>query len=188
MLNRGKLAVVTMFAVALAAAGTAWWFNFNRGQRTLDFYGRDAALMIRTAPRVELLVLMPAADSTSGPSEEMLILNNQRLQVAHRHDMSHAKGLINARTSLLADSSYRWDADPGDCQPRIEYAVRYRGQTTATLAFDFGCRQVWHVEQKRSMTLIPKVVEGWQSFLSRQAAEATTTKQTNPTNQAVRDE
>lgn len=169
MLNRGKLAVVTMFVVALAAAGTAWWFNFNRGRQTLEFYGRDAALMIRTAPHVELLVLTPEGDSMNEPSEEMLTLNNQRLRVAQRHDMSKAKGLINARTSLLADSSYHWDTDPGDCQPRIEYAVRYRGQTTATLAFDFNCQQVWHVESGRSATIISKVAEGWQSFLTRQA-------------------
>src|SRR5688500_17290353 len=101
MLNRGKLAVVMMFAVALAAAGTAWWFNFHRGRQTLDFYGRDAALMIRTAPHVELLKLIPADASAAEPSAELLTLGDQRLRVAQRQDMSRAKGLINARTSLL---------------------------------------------------------------------------------------
>jgi hypothetical protein len=70
---------------------------------------------------------------------------------------------------LLDDHSYDWDdRTTGDCQPRIEYAVRFsRGGEQMTLVFDFGCRSVWIVESQQHATLAPKIAEGWQSFLSR---------------------
>jgi hypothetical protein len=169
MLNRGKLAVLTMFGLALVAAGLAWWFNYTRGHRTLDFYGRDAALLLRTAPKVELLRLAPV-EGISGDGET-LSFGGSRRRVTERIDISQAQGLIHARTSLLADSSYQWDTDLGDCQPQPALAVRFKGQTSATLVFDFGCRRVWYAEYARSVTLMPKVADGWQSFLERHGTQ-----------------
>ena len=165
MLNRGKLAVIVMFGLALAAAALAWSFNYTRGRRTLNFYGRDAALLLRTAPKVELLRLAPADEFSE--AGERLYFGGSRRSVTQRIDISQAKGLIHARTSLLADSSYDWQADQTDCQPQLDYAVRFTGQTSVTLVFDFGCRRVWYAEYAKPVTLAPKVAEGWQSFLSR---------------------
>ena len=171
MVNRGKLAVLTMFAVAILAAGLAWSFNYYRGARTLEFYGRGAALLVRTAPQVELLELAWVDDEElARPNAELLDVDGQRLQVVRRRDISQAKGLVHARTSLLADSSYRWDAAPCDYEPTIAYAVRFSDLTPATLAFDFHCQQVWHVEHDQAATLVPKVSGGWQKFLEKQAA------------------
>jgi hypothetical protein len=173
MLNRGKLAVLTMFGLALVAAGLAWWFNFSRGNRTLEFYGRDAALAIRTAPKVELLHLEPVEYILEGDSPETLLyLGGSTRRVIGRTDISQANGLIHARTSLLADSSYDWHTDLTDCQRQMDFAVRFTGETSTTLVFDFGCRRVWYAEYARSVTLIPKVAEGWQSFLTRQSANS----------------
>jgi len=169
MLDRGKLAVLTMFAVALAAATFAWWWNYSRGQRCLEFYGKDAALLVRTAEQVELLEL---AAAEAGPSEltaTTLQLGDDAYSIVRTTDISHAKGLIHARTSIVDDASFRWEAIPGDCQPRVLYAVRFTGHSRATLAFDFGCQSMWHVEQDKSAMLIPKVAQGWESFLTRQA-------------------
>jgi len=159
-----------MFAVALAAAGLAWSFNYYRGRRTLEFYGRGAALLVRTAPQVELLVLAPL-DELPEPNAEQLLIDGERLQVIRRLDISHAKGLVHARTSLLADSSYDWHAEPCDYYPSIDYAVRFTHISTATLAFDFHCQQLWHVEHEHTVTLVPKVADGWQTFLIKQAAK-----------------
>jgi hypothetical protein len=169
MLIRGKLAVLAMLAVALAAAGTAWSFNYYRGRRTLDFYGRGAALLIRTAPQVELLELA-GVDEIALPNAEILVVDGQVLQVVRRLDISQAKGLIHARTSLLADSSYVWDAEPCDYYPSAHYAVRFADISAATLAFDFHCQRVWHVEHERSVALADKVAQGWEEFLAKQAA------------------
>jgi hypothetical protein len=53
---RGYLVVLAMFALALIAATFAWYVNFNRGRRTLEFFGPEAATLIRTAPKVELIL------------------------------------------------------------------------------------------------------------------------------------
>jgi hypothetical protein len=171
MLDRGKLAVLTMFAVALVAATFAWWWNYSRGQRCLEFYGKDAALVIRTAEQVELLELVPDSPSPADGSVDRIQVGSQTYLLHRVTDISHAKGLIHARTSIVDDASFRWEARPGDCQPRVQYAVRFTGHSRATLAFDFGCQSVWHVEQGKSAMLIPKVAQGWESFLTRQAAE-----------------
>jgi hypothetical protein len=168
MLDRGKLAVLTMFAVALVAATFAWWWNYSRGQRCLAFYGKDAALLIRTAEQVELLELAAAEAGSSEPATT-LRLGDNAYSIPRTTDISHAKGLIHARTSIVDDASFRWESSPRDCQPRVLYAVRFTGHSRATLAFDFGCQSVWHVEQGKSATLIPKVAQGWESFLIRQA-------------------
>ena len=66
--------------------------------------------------------------------------------------MSKAQGLIHARTALLDDNSYDWDDQTtGDCQPIILYAVPLsrEGASRSTLAFDFGCPQLWIVETQR---------------------------------------
>jgi hypothetical protein len=170
MFNRGKLAVLTLVAVALAAAAVAWSFNYYRGRRTLDFYGRGAALLVRTAPQVELLELAHV-DEIAQPNAELLVVDGQELQVIRSLDISDAKGLIHARTSLLADSSYRWDAEPCDYYPSAYYAVRFSDISSATLAFDFHCQRVWHVEQDQSVALAAKVAEGWEKFLAKQAAK-----------------
>jgi hypothetical protein len=175
MLDRGKLAVLTMFAVALAAAAFAWWWNYSRGQKCLAFYGADAALLIRTAKDVELIELSPESDRPEDPAVDRMVVNGQTYLFDRITTISQAKGLIHARASIVDDTSFRWDAQQRDCASHVPYAIRFLSDDynkRATLAFDFGCRRVWYVEQQKSVELIPKVAEGWESFLSRLSNEA----------------
>src|SRR5262245_46257806 len=116
MLDRGKLAVLTMFALALAAAAFAWWWNYSRGQRALGFYGPRAANLVRTAPKVELLVL---GTGDSDPVESL----PESGPVARIIDISRAPGLVHARTALLDDASYDWD-DSVVAPQVFEYCLR----------------------------------------------------------------
>lgn len=171
MLDRGKLAVLTMFALALAAATFAWWWNYSRGQKCLEFYGKDAALLVRTAKRVELLELSPDNDAPADRTVDRLIINGQTYLLRQITDISQVKGLIHARTSILDDTSFQWHDALIDCRPEFLYAVRFTGDSRTTLAFDFSCQTVWHVEQGKAVVLIPKVAQGWESFLTRHAKE-----------------
>jgi hypothetical protein len=174
MPDRGKLAVLTMFAVALAAATFAWWWNYSRGQKCLAFYGADAALLIRTAKDVELIELSPQSDKPEDRTASRLVVDGRTYLFDRITTISQAKGLIHARASIVDDTSFRWDAQQRDCISRVPYAIRFLGDDynkRATLAFDFGCQRVWYVEQQESVELIPKVAEGWESFLSRLASE-----------------
>jgi hypothetical protein len=165
--NPGKLAVVGIVLLAVGMAGFSWWWNWQRTQRCRDFYGGEGANLIRTATHVEGQTLSGFYDDES---KDQIEVGSHALEVVGRKDLSQVQGLIHARTALLDDSSYLWnDPTTGDCQPLILYAVRFRdGDQMTTLAFDFGCRQVWVVETQKHVTLAPKIAGGWESFLKRQ--------------------
>src|SRR5436309_633792 len=100
LFQRGPFVVLSMIAIAVVAAAFTWWWNFQRGQKALEFYGPTAATLIRTAPRVEL----------SRDGEPL-------------RDISKAKGLVNARTSLLDDASYEWIST--DQLVRPDFSLRF---------------------------------------------------------------
>src|SRR5438128_2232722 len=86
--SSGQRAVLAMLAIGILAAVFSWLWNYNRERQSLEFYGPQAATLIRTAPQVEVLRPEPEANI----------------------DISKAPGLINARASLLSDASYEWSA------------------------------------------------------------------------------
>ena len=141
----GHRLVLAIFALALAASAFAWWWNFNRGRRALEFYGPEAATLIRTAPAVEIL----------------------RAEPEKNIDIGQAPGLINARASLLSDASYEWSAaDPRQESPR--FSVRFaRGEQTVTLTFDFEHQTVATSSTGRVARLTKKTAAGWQQYLAR---------------------
>lgn len=144
----GKLAVLAIFALALAMASFAWWWNYSHAQRTLEFYGAEAATLIRTAPKVELLT------------------------ATGEIDISKAPGLINARTSLLADASYQWN-EPTTAAIEPTTSVRFsNGGKTAVVAFDFQSQAVRNLATGKTATLIKKTAEGWRSFVSRNSKQS----------------
>lgn len=177
MLDRGKLAVLAMFALAFVAAGFAWWWNYSRGQKCLALYGAEAALLIRTARDVELLELAPDTDQLEDRTVDRLVVGERTFLLHRITTISQAKGLIHARTSIVDDPSYLWDVEAGPNPTQVQYAIRFLGDdhaSRATLAFDFDQGRVWHVEQLKSAALIPKVAQGWESFLTRQAKHRNT--------------
>ena len=141
----GKLAVLAMIGIAVSAASFAWWWNYNRGRQALEFYGPEAALLIRTAPQVELLRPEPEGDI----------------------DISQAPGLINARASLLGDASYDWSAAASPQESPL-FSVRFsRGEKSVVVTFDFENRTISNSATQRSATLKPKTAEGWRTYLAR---------------------
>jgi hypothetical protein len=146
----GRTAVVAMVAVGLLAAGFAWWWNFNRGRRALEFYGSEGATLVRTAKRVELL---------RTPPDEPL-------------DLSKAPGLLNARAALLSDASFEWEA-----QPRLEsplFTVRFgSSEKHVDLTFDFENRTIKTSSTGRAAVLNRKMADGWQQYLARQMGPLT---------------
>jgi hypothetical protein len=144
---RGKLAVFAILLLAACMAGGGWWWNYQRGRRCLELYGSEAAYLIRTAPKVELL------------TEDSATI-----------DLSRAAGLIHARTALLDDVSYVWDAPPATRSDDF-HAVRFiRGNTHVTLEFSSTGNTVFVAESGRGATLDQKTADGWRAFIRRQLA------------------
>jgi hypothetical protein len=153
MLDRGKLAVLTMFGVAAAMAAFGWWWNYSRGQRCLAFYGSEAAALIRTAPKVEII--------TSSPGGETGVI-----------DISQAPGLLNARTSLLDDASFQWAVPPAATATSDRQRLRFaRGDREITLLLDFGNKTITVEKSGSAATLDEKTSHGWQRFIGRHENE-----------------
>ncbi|HEY2414490.1 MAG TPA: hypothetical protein VGI40_19750 [Pirellulaceae bacterium] len=141
-----------MFAVAILMAAMAWWWNYHRGQKALDFYGPEGVLLIRTAPVVEFLQ----------PTPEAVI------------DISKAPGLINARASLLSDASYDWTATAVREESPL-FSVRFRrGDRSVVMTFDFENRTVHASTTDKTARLVKKTAEGWQNYLARQSKSHST--------------
>jgi hypothetical protein len=142
----GHFVVIAMLAVALAAAAFAWWWNFQRGRKALEFYGPEAATLVRTAPKVELL-----------RGDEPV------------RDISQAKGLLNARTSLLGDASYLWASEGRFI--KSDATLRFsEGERSIPVSFDFENRMI-SVNGKMAV-LNQKTADGWRSYLARQTGDA----------------
>jgi hypothetical protein len=142
----GHFVVITMVAVALAAATFAWWWNSQRARKVLDFYGPEAATLIRTAPKVELL-------RDDDPV----------------HDISQARGLLNARTSLLGDASYKWASEGQFARP--DATLRFSdGERSVLVSFDFDNETI--SANYKTVVLSQKTADGWRTYLKRQTGEA----------------
>jgi hypothetical protein len=96
--SSGKLLIAAMLLAALAAAAASWWFRYSATHRTVEFWGPEAAVLLRDAPHVALRSYDQGTntDVTSAKSTS--------------HDISNARGLVHLRTALLEDSSYDWSA------------------------------------------------------------------------------
>jgi hypothetical protein len=144
--NRGQRVVLAMLLVAVVAATFAWCWNFQRGQRALELYGAEGAALVRMGPKVEYL--------RSAPDENI--------------DISHAPGLLNARTSLLSDASYEWAKTDTRLDSPL-FSVRFSdGQRAIVVTFDFENRTIQTSSTGRTATLAKKTANGWQAYLARQ--------------------
>jgi hypothetical protein len=165
--------VLGMLLVAVLAAAFAWWWNFDRGRKTLEFFGPRAAQLIRTAPRVEILVVGGAAAGTM--ANDSVPFHGRVQPVYRRIDISRAPGLIHARTSLLADSSYR-DTVPTP-RPGLQSftaVVRFAdGPDEVLLAFTHPDGYLENLARGKLKQLIPKAASGWQQFIERNLSAPT---------------
>jgi hypothetical protein len=163
MPDRGKLAVLSMLGLALAAAAFAWWWNVTSKKQSLAFYGPAAAQLIGKAPTVELIEVGPAKEEDK---RETISIGDRRFAVISRHNVSQAPGLIHARTALLDDASYEWDA-----QPRLLVRpcfVRFADESSETiLALDTTARLLARGDTGATVRLKEKIAAGWQQFAER---------------------
>jgi hypothetical protein len=162
MLQRGKLAVLAMFALAAFAAGFAWWWNMGRGRRALEFFGPETAELIRTAPNVEIITIR-----WRDPEGELFIAGN-RVAVQAQIDISRAPGLLHARTSLLNDASYRPEPLEGVAQRSTEIIRFADGERETMVAMSAEDGVVHNLTSQRSLQFVEKTAKGWRSFLQRQ--------------------
>jgi hypothetical protein len=120
--------VAGIFLVAAVAAAASLWYLSRQSQRSLAWWGPEAAERMLHAPRVLLLRLGEQAD-----------LETLDLEAAESRDISSAPGLSNVRRGLVSDGSFDWQAALGDPPPRWLYALQFDdGQRSTTVLLSFG--------------------------------------------------
>ena len=173
MPDRGKLAVLSIIALAVALAGFAvYWQWLHRG-RAAAFWGPEASRLVQGASEAELLLLRPVESSAEKPSRDLLTLEGRTYAVSKMVDLANTPGLIHARHSLVEDASFDWGGSKTDCRPSWTHAMRFRESSRSlVIAFDFPCRRLSQVSTGRSALMVPRIADGFQRVFQRaQAAQ-----------------
>jgi hypothetical protein len=125
----GKLVILAIVAVALAAAGTSWWFRYRATSQAAQFWGTHRVRLIRDASIVELCAVSELPDK-----EEWVRLKrtDQLKQIDRRaKDITGARGLTHLRNALLEDRSFDWEGPESRVPERWGYILIFREQRTA---------------------------------------------------------
>ena len=168
MFDRGKLVILILFALGLAATAFSWCYRVQSGNQALRFWGSDAAGLIRHAPRVELLLLDPAESSRTAGAERFMAIGRRHFQITSRRDISKAPGLLHARQALIEDINFAWD-DSGNQGPldwRFAFRFSDRGQQ-CTIALDSVCMYAQLGENGRPVSVRP-ISGGLLTFIQEQ--------------------
>jgi hypothetical protein len=105
----GKYVILAVVAVALTGSVASWVVRYNATHRAADFWGSAAAVLIRDAPTVQLVMLQPAkAPAVAANPLQTVVLDRQPYSIARQLDISKARGLIHLRTAFLEDRSFDW--------------------------------------------------------------------------------
>jgi hypothetical protein len=128
----GKLLIIGILTVALAAAGISWWFRYNATHLAANFWGPTAARLIRDAPMVTLTdQRQSAANWRKGDNTEVVV------------DMSATRGLTHLRSALLDNRSFIWDEKLPEFTPIAGWVLRFQDPATneeAAIVFFHDCK------------------------------------------------
>jgi hypothetical protein len=112
--NSGKLLILGILTVALLLAGTSWWFRYRATHRAAQFWGPEAARLIRDAPGVMLVKLnSPAPGGEEGDDR------------ANLYDVSQAPGMVHLRNALVEDRSFDWPSSNSGPPPNDDFAQHW---------------------------------------------------------------
>ena len=184
--NPGKLVIVALVAIGLAAALFSQWYHRQSGRRALEFWGTETAVLIAQAPEIEVFELQaadvppsahdqrvtPERQADSRPIQRLGI-GGRSYRVVRAKDASHARGVSNIRRAMVLDATYQWDAAAAAEKPAFQYAIEFRdGDRGAIVFFDFDRGQVGSTGSTTTVALDPSVVADWRSFCQEQFDEA----------------
>ncbi len=170
MHNRGKLVVLSIFAVAIAMAGFALWWNWGLGHRSLEYWGDDGSLLIRDAESVLLVKLKQRIPSLNA-MDPYFPMDSKDLNSTEKEDISNVKGLVHARHVFLEDASYAWNERLSRWD-EWQYAVRFEGKKGHIwVLLDLQNEVAGSSRQYGALRLNPKTAAGWRQFVGRYFTE-----------------
>ena len=163
----GKIVVIGIFVVALAAASFALYWNMSRSRRALAFWGADAVRLIQKSERVEILPLQSLPLAAPNQDSETFEIAGQLWGATHQIEVTKARGLIHARHALTTDASYE-PGEPTELRTgKWTHAIRFSDSQGSVVLLLAGER-VGNYQTQREWKLIPKVADGWRIFVNRE--------------------
>lgn len=162
-LNQGKLVIVFIFGLSAVMGGYAWWHHFTQGRQCVEFWGAEAAEMIRYAPLVKVMKLAPP----EADDMETIQIQGEPHGVSASKDITATPGLVHARQALIEDASFLWNEIPSG-PSNWQYVLRFAdGDQQISVALDCDQGRVLLVGTDRQTTLKPHLATAYQSRLPK---------------------
>jgi hypothetical protein len=114
--------IIGIFVAAVSAAAASWLFRYNATHRATEFWGPEAAQLIRDAPVVEFSELEHVQDA-----------DGELTRIASAGDVTSSPGLTHLRNALLEDRSFEWPPEAPNGEQQWKYSLWFRrlaGQST----------------------------------------------------------
>ncbi|MDP6442505.1 MAG: hypothetical protein QGG36_18465 [Pirellulaceae bacterium] len=159
--NRGKIVIVGIFAIAFAGAIIAFFSQRADRDQALAFWGVEAGLAVRDAKTVEFLQFGPPPTADAPPPENdeqfaTLFVAGQELPVRRSIDITDSPGVIKARLALIEDRAFAFDAPPPPGEPQWNAAIRFRHkELVVTCALDVERNLLYCVESQKQVSVAP---------------------------------
>jgi hypothetical protein len=169
MIDRGKLAIITMLALGVAAAGFAVWFRYQQGRRTLELWGAEHAAVLRNADRA----LVRRVRVTGNDSQQVTDPNGKAVMVGPARDLADIRDFAHIRRAFLDDVHFLWDQSPRNCEPHWAYMLEFQqGENVATIWIDDACDVVQLAERPEAFACMnPPLLRSVRRFLEKQAPQ-----------------
>lgn len=119
----GKWVILGILALAFVAASGSWWFRYNATHRAVEFWGPQAARLIRDAPRVDFFSLRNEEAGSPSITASIPLKSDRTLYGYDQRIISKAHGLAHLRNALLEDRSFNWPAEVPSSDPPWRWAL-----------------------------------------------------------------
>jgi hypothetical protein len=167
MARSGKLVILAILVLGVAAGAFAVWYRQQQSRHSLQFWGTEGASLIARAPHVEALWLELAGQQAADCDETVEVPGGTAC-VRQRQDVERAAGISNLRHALVQDATFQWSAEPPDGAD-WEFALRFfdEGQSSVLL-FDLARGACAEARTSRSVVLDPAASKDLSDFFAEQ--------------------
>lgn len=169
----GKLVTIVLLVVAVAAASYAWWFQFSRGQRALEYWQGNNAAVIRHGDRAELLVLAEPAESIEAAAVDRLTIDGRDYAIVQRATLDQAPGFVHARHALIDDASYLWEK-PLPEKIAWSHALKFENKAgeAVTVVIDLEAGWLLRIDRDRPLAMDEILQSGLKQFFAEHLRDA----------------
>jgi hypothetical protein len=134
----GTLIIVGILTLAVAAAGTSWWFRYTSTHRAAKFWGPKVSKLIRDAPEIRFTFTIGAVID----EPETTDLFERNGNPGNKVTVSKAKGMAHLRNALLEDPNFVWNEPTPKEIPPASWKLTFRDPATneeAAIGFTKDC-------------------------------------------------